>query len=97
MPPEVVVQVGGEPSPSADVVVADERERDAVVRTIAAAPHAARVLAQVLRLTEELAVEDALVVESLAYSMLLGGPEFGAWLARRGPATPPPTVLTTCT
>ena len=91
MQPDVVVQFGGEPSPSADVVVADERERDAVERTIAAAPMAARVLAQVLRLTEDLAVEDALVVESLAYSMLLAGPEFAAWLDRRGPATPPPT------
>lgn len=90
MLPDVVVQVGGEPSPSVDVVVADERERVAVERTMAAAPQASRVLAQVLRLTEELAAEDALVVESLAYSMLLAGPEHAAWLARRGPAEPLP-------
>jgi hypothetical protein len=88
--PDVVVQVGGEPTPACDVVVADERERAAVVRTVAAAPLAARVLVQVLRTTEALPVEDALVVESLAYSALLAGPEFAAWLARRGPADRPP-------
>lgn len=90
MLPEVVVQVGGEPSPEADVVVADERERAAVERTIGSVPLAAGLLAQVLRTTEAMAVEDALVVESLAYSALLAGPEFADWLRRRGPATPPP-------
>jgi len=89
--PDVVIQVGGAPSPASDVVVADERERAAVERTITAAPLAARVLVQVLRLTERLDVDDALAVESLAYSMLLGGPEFASWLGRRGPAAPPPT------
>jgi hypothetical protein len=39
----------------------------------------ARVLDDVLRLTERLAVEDGLVVESLAYSTLLAGPDFLAW------------------
>lgn len=39
----------------------------------------ARVLDDVLRLTERLSVEDGLVVESLAYSTLLAGPDFLAW------------------
>lgn len=36
-------------------------------------------------------VEDGLVVESLAYAELQAGPEFAAWLAERGPATPAPS------
>jgi hypothetical protein len=39
----------------------------------------ARVLDDVLRLTEQLSVEDGLVVESLAFSALLAGPDFLAW------------------
>jgi enoyl-CoA hydratase/carnithine racemase len=35
-------------------------------------------------------VPAALDAESLAYSTLLGGPEFAAWLARRGPRPLPP-------
>ncbi len=36
-------------------------------------------------------IEDGLVAESLAYAELQGGPEFAAWLAERGPATPQPS------
>ena len=36
-------------------------------------------------------IEDGLVAESLAYAELQGGPEFAAWLAERGPATPKPS------
>src|SRR5438067_2354599 len=43
------------------------------------APAAAAVLAQVLRTTPALPVEQALTVESLAYSLLLTGPEFRQW------------------
>ena len=57
---------------------------------VEANPLAARVLGGVLRATEALPVAEGLVVESLAYSMLLAGPEFEAWLERRGPRTPPP-------
>lgn len=41
----------------------------------------ARVLAQVLRATSTLPVHDAVIVESLAYSTLLGGEDFRAWRA----------------
>jgi hypothetical protein len=85
--PDVVVQVGGEPDPASDVVVADAGEHERVLATIDAAPMASRLLVQILRTTESMAVDDALVVESLAYSMLLRGSEFGGWLARRGAAT----------
>jgi len=51
----------------------------------------AAVLAQVLRTGRDLAVPDALLLESFAYSTLLGGQSFREWLARRGPraAAPP--------
>ncbi len=52
-----------------------------IARTCAAAPAAASVLAQVLRLNERLPMAAGTVVESLAYSTLLSGPEFAAWLS----------------
>lgn len=42
-------------------------------------PLAASILAQVLRVTSQSGVEDALIVESLAYSTLLAGREFRDW------------------
>jgi enoyl-CoA hydratase/carnithine racemase len=53
----------------------------AAVRTMAArCPIATVMLARVLRLGDALGFEAALEVESLAYSALLGGPEFARWL-----------------
>lgn len=46
---------------------------------------AASVLSEVLRVSADLCVDDALVVESLAYSMLQAGPDHRAWLAARAP------------
>jgi enoyl-CoA hydratase/carnithine racemase len=50
------------------------------------------VLGQVLRATETLPVPAALDVESFAYSMLLGGPEFRAWYDERGERSLPGLV-----
>jgi hypothetical protein len=83
------VVLGDEPAPEVDVLV--EGSADAAVAAVEANPQAARTLVQVLRLTEALPVEQGLVVESLAYSTLLAGPEFARWLARRGPRPLPPT------
>jgi enoyl-CoA hydratase/carnithine racemase len=62
---------------------------DAVLRQlsdrVAAQPVAASVAAQVLRVTLKLGFDDALALESLAYSMLLASEGFRAWRA----ATPP--------
>lgn len=44
-------------------------------------PFAATIAAQVLRLTARMPLADALTVESLAYSSLLGGAEFSRWRA----------------
>ena len=49
----------------------------------AKAPVAATMLARVLRMGENMDFEAALELESLAYSALLGGGEFGNWLAAR--------------
>ena len=50
-------------------------------------PCASATLAQVLRVTENLDVPDALIVESLAYSTLLGGSEFREWRRARAVRT----------
>ena len=52
---------------------------------IGANPVAAATLVQVLRAGRGVAVAAGLILESLAYSTLQGGPEFGAWLASRPP------------
>lgn len=67
--------------------------------TVRAHPHACTTLAGTLRLTERASAPDGLIIESLAYSTLLAGPEFGAWLAQhpRRPrrAWPDPPVRVT--
>ncbi|CAM2808558.1 enoyl-CoA hydratase/isomerase family protein [Prescottella defluvii] len=72
---------------------AERAVRDFVAR-VAANPQASTVLRQVLRAGRDLDVRAAVDVESLAYSTLLGGPEFARWLAGRGarPLPPPPTA-----
>ncbi|MFE5705834.1 enoyl-CoA hydratase/isomerase family protein [Rhodococcus koreensis] len=57
---------------------------------VSANVHAAMLLGQVLRLSEGLPVRQAIDVESLAYSTLLGTPGFRRWLERRGPRPLPP-------
>ena len=75
------------------VPVADvEGEVAALAAVVAGVPQAAVVLGQVLRATETLPVAAALNVESFAYSMLLGGPEFRAWYDERGERSLPGLV-----
>jgi enoyl-CoA hydratase/carnithine racemase len=65
----------------------------------AASPQASLVLRQVLRMTSALPAAAALEAESLAYSALLGGPEFRRWLGARGPrkrAAPGPEPVLLC-
>ncbi len=94
--PAVVVSCSpdGESPPSApDLVLAggadDHRE---LLRRLAervdANPLAATVLMGVLRTLPDLDVAAGLTVESLAYSTLLAGPEFGRWLAAQPPRPP---------
>jgi enoyl-CoA hydratase/carnithine racemase len=64
-----------------DVVADDEAELDSALATVRATPLAATALVQLLRHSEEHNVHEALIAESLVYSLLQSGPEFGAWRA----------------
>jgi enoyl-CoA hydratase len=64
-----------------DAVAPSLEDARELTRTIAAAPHAAMVLVQLLRSTEGLEPERALLFESLAYATLQGGGEFRRWLS----------------
>jgi enoyl-CoA hydratase/carnithine racemase len=81
------------------VTVPDPEERLAALHGVALRnPQACVVFAGALRMTEALPVPVALDAESLAYSTLLGGPEFRRWLDGRrrrpvpSPAAPPVLV-----
>ena len=73
-----------------DVALDDARGLSDLVASIEAAPLAAMVLVQVLRATEGLAADQALLVESMAFATLQSGTEFKAWLAAHTPAPPSP-------
>jgi enoyl-CoA hydratase/carnithine racemase len=67
-----------------DVVVRSEDELEAVRSSVERSPLASLVLVQLLRRSLSLDLEAGLLAESLAYSTLQAGPEFGAWRAGRG-------------
>jgi enoyl-CoA hydratase/carnithine racemase len=66
-----------------DVVAASEDELAAIEATVREAPLASLVLVQLLRGSLEREIPEGLLAESLAYSTLQAGPEFGAWIASR--------------
>jgi enoyl-CoA hydratase/carnithine racemase len=68
---------------NADVVVASESAANSLVRTIERTPIAAMTLVQVLRATEAMPIAKAMTLESLAYSTLQAGSEYGKWLKTR--------------
>jgi len=70
-----------------DVVLPNAASATALIENIQRAPLAAMVLVHVLRATVDLPVPQALMVESLAYATLQGGPEFRNWLAEQPPAS----------
>jgi enoyl-CoA hydratase/carnithine racemase len=71
-----------------DVVVADEAELAPILATVRRTPLAATALVQLLRHSAGLDVHAGLIAESLVYSTLQSGPEFGAWMADQS-ARPP--------
>ncbi|ROH93841.1 enoyl-CoA hydratase/isomerase family protein [Stagnimonas aquatica] len=79
--PSIAVGSGDGPWAAAcDARVATLAEAESLVAGIRRTPLAATVLVQLLRASEGLPLEAALFAESLAYSTLQTGPEFGAWL-----------------
>ena len=79
--PVVAIGHGSAPDAGWDIATTDP---DPVIAGIEAAPIAAVVTAQTLRLTTSLPTGAGLQMESLAYATLQAGPEFRAWLERRG-------------
>jgi hypothetical protein len=77
----VAIAPSGVAAPAFDIVVDDGSALPPIEDACAANPHAAIALVQLLRLTQQLPVTAAVVAESFAYSMLLGGAEFASWLA----------------
>lgn len=71
---EIASELGADPAP---LIAGAERS-----------PIAATVLMQLLNFTDACALEAALTAESLAYSTLQAGPEFGTWLASHRAAAP---------
>lgn len=69
-----------------DVVLDDIADLAPIAANIRKAPLAATALVQVLRVTDGMPPEQALVVESLAYATLQAGPEFAAWARVNPPA-----------
>jgi enoyl-CoA hydratase/carnithine racemase len=67
-----------------DVLVDAPDELALLSDRIRAQPYAAAGLVQLLRHSEKRDIEAGLIAESLVYSVLQSGPEFGAWLAARG-------------
>ncbi len=86
--PAVSVGMGPETAGFADVVdvrTTDEDESAMLCRAVAAHPLASVALAQLLRRSEAMSVEHAMLAESAVYSMLQSGPEFAKWLSGRRP------------
>ncbi|MFT6438136.1 MAG: enoyl-CoA hydratase/carnithine racemase [Candidatus Azotimanducaceae bacterium] len=67
-------------TPFADVVVSSVPEVGRLTNQINAYPISSTVLVQVLRVTSQMSIQEALTVESLAFSTLQSGREFAAWL-----------------
>ncbi|WP_200956548.1 enoyl-CoA hydratase/isomerase family protein [Nocardioides sp. Soil777] len=78
LPPSVV------PVPDPSIAAQD------LLEAVAAHPMAALTLRSLLRLNSGLDGDQGLLAESYAYSMLLAGPEFAAWLGARGRRIVPP-------
>ena len=98
--PAVLVGLGdatGSLARSLDLVTDDERVVAAIERSVTTTPLAAVALALLLRGRDGRSAAEALVAESMAYSLLQAGPEFVGWrTARRGapvPADPEAPVL----
>ncbi len=62
-----------------DIVLENDKDLDTIISNIKAAPFAAMILVQHLRITQNLDLRDTLIAESFAYASLQQGPEFQRW------------------
>jgi len=82
-----------------DVVVSSEAELEPILVATRQRPLAAMALVQLLRQSAGLDIHQGLIAESLVYSTLQSGPEFGEWLSARPeapvlePSLEPPILL----
>jgi enoyl-CoA hydratase len=74
-----------------DAVIEAPVTAESLIEQIEARPRAAAVIVQLLRLAEQLPLESALTLESLAYGLLQGSQEYAEWLAARSSAEATPT------
>lgn len=72
-------------------IAADDDALERIRHNVTTAPYAAITLANLLPATQRASVRDGLLLESLAYSTLLGGPEYLSW-RRSTPARDVPDV-----
>jgi enoyl-CoA hydratase len=92
LPPFPVIGIGGRNHPlgtTLDAIVESPIDAATLIKQVELAPRAAAVTVQLLRTTEGLSLERALVLESLAYGLLQGSREYAAWLSARRPADSP--------
>ena len=91
LPPCPVIGLGDREHPLAamlDAVIEPPVGAEALARSVLAAPQAAAVTVQLLRLLPALPAGQALTAESLAYAVLQGSAEHAAWRAARTPEPP---------
>ena len=65
-----------------DAVATSAEDAAPLISNVEAAPLAALVLVQLLRMSQKLTIGQALIAESLAYATLQAGAEFRGWLAQ---------------
>lgn len=92
LPPFPVIGIGERNHPLAptlDAVLESPIDAETLIKQVERAPRAAAVTVQLLRTSEGLPLEHALLMESLAYGLLQGSEEYAAWLSGRRPSEPP--------
>jgi enoyl-CoA hydratase len=94
LPPFPVIGLGDPSHPLAatlDAVIEAPIDAATLIQQIERAPRAAAVTVQLLRSSEGLSYERALMLESLSYGLLQGSEEYAQWLASRpAPDRPAP-------